>query len=108
MLIHEAQELIPFDKYFNINVNPDTTLFVSIPNLYLSFKKVIQDASRLLTKKNYSHTVMKAKYFPTDVYFDFYVTLQVKLMNVIPSFASLYTSVVKQIPIQVSGSYFQM
>jgi len=29
-----------------------------ILNLYLSFKKVIQDSSCLLTKKNYSHSVM--------------------------------------------------
>ena len=46
----------------------------TIPNLYLSFKKVIQDASCLLTKKNYSHTVIKAEYFRTNVYLDIYVT----------------------------------
>ena len=40
-----------------INVNPDTTLSVSFPNLVLSFKKVIQDA-----KSNYSHNVIKAEY----------------------------------------------
>ena len=45
-----------------INVNPDTTLSVSFPNLVLSFKKVIQDASNLLTKSNYSHNVIKAEY----------------------------------------------
>ena len=32
-----------------------------IPKLYISFKKVIQDASPSLTKKNYSHTLIKAE-----------------------------------------------
>ena len=39
-----------FQQYFSFNVNPDTTLSVSVPKLYLSIKG-IQEASCLLTKK---------------------------------------------------------
>ena len=53
-----------------------------IPNL--SFKKVIQDASCLLTKKNYSHSVIKAGIIPTECILG--SMLQVKLINVITRF----------------------
>ena len=43
-------------RSYNIQLNV-------IPNLYLSFKKVIQDASCLLTRNNYSHIVIKAEYY---------------------------------------------
>ena len=64
-MIGEAQELVSSTilyyqmsirirlylyQYFTINANLDTTLSVSIPNVYLSIEG-IQDASRLLTKK---------------------------------------------------------
>ena len=90
-------------QFLTINVNLDTILSVPIPNLYLSFKKVIQDASRSLNKKNYSHTEMKAEYFPTECILG--SILQVKLINEMTSFALLYTSVVKLITIQVWCGY---
>ena len=70
-------------------VNPDTILSVLISDLVLSFKKrVIQDASRLLTKKNYSLTVIKVKSIPNNRIWD--SMLQVKVNHVITSFTSLY------------------
>ena len=42
---------------------------------------------------------------PTHPYFEFYI--QGKLMNVIMSFASLYTSVVRLITMKVWFSYLQ-
>ena len=70
-------------------VNPDTILSVLISDLVLSFKKrVIQDASRLLTKKNYSLTVIKVKSIPNNRIWD--SMLQVKVNYVITSFTSLY------------------
>ena len=76
-------------QYFTINVNPDTTLSVSIPNLVLSFKTVIQDAFCLLIKKNYSLAVVKAKSISNYMYVLCY---KLKLINVITSFTSLYTT----------------
>ena len=55
-----------------------------IPNLYLSFKKVIQDPSGPPSEEQlliYSHTVIKACILSS--------TLKVKLMNQILSFALL-------------------
>ena len=83
-------------------------LFVSmiqlnvISNLYLSFKKVIQDSSCSITKKNFSHTVIKAEYFQTE--FILGSIFQVKLIKVITSLKMLYTHIVKLITIQ---SYLQ-
>jgi len=39
-------------QFFTINVNPDTILSVPIPNLYLSFKRVFQDASHSLCNQS--------------------------------------------------------
>ena len=49
---------------------------------------MIQDASRLLTKKNYSLTVIKVKSIPNNRIWD--SMLQVKVNYVITSFTSLY------------------
>ena len=68
---------------------------------------MIQDASCLLTKKQLlSHRKQSGVLFqPTFILSS---RLQVKLlMNVITSFASLYTSVVKLITLQVLRSYLQ-
>ena len=67
------------------NINPDTaqSVFSGIcptdpinlyPNLYLSFKKVIQDASRLLTKKQFTLTHRNQSRVLSQLRFDIYVT----------------------------------
>ena len=52
-------------EYHNQYQSGNESVFILkvIPNLYLSIKKVIQDASRSLTKKNYSYAVIKVEYY---------------------------------------------
>ena len=67
---------------------------------------MIQDASCLLTKKQLlSHRKQSGVLF--QLTFILSSKLQVKLMNVIKSFALLYTSVVKLIIVKVLRSYLQ-
>ena len=57
------------------------TLSVSIPNLVLYFKRVIQEIFCLLTKKNSPLIVIKAESIPTGAYLDIYVIGLVNLRN---------------------------
>ena len=66
---------------------------------------MIQDASGLLTKKLLLLHRIKSESFPTD--FILSSMLQVKLMNLIKSFASLYMCIVKLITIQALFTYPQ-
>ena len=60
------------------------------PNLYLSYKKLIQDASCSLTKKQLLSHCNQSKVL-TQLNFILISMLQAKLLNIITSFASLYT-----------------
>ena len=79
-------------QYFIINVNPDTILSVSIPNI-VSYIFQESDSGRFFfckPRNNYSHTVIKQSLIPTKCILG--SILQVNLINVITSCMTLYTS----------------
>ena len=83
---------------------------VVIPNLYISFKEVIQDASCSLTKKQLlSHRNQSGVLFQLHVFILISMT-QFKLINVITSFTWSSTIVVRLITaqLQVLRSFLQM
>ena len=91
---------IQLSLYSQVSVLRNKIQLNLIPNLYLSFKKVIQDASCLLTKQQ---LLSKQSIIPTDVYFEFYdrgehnykfyvVIYNRKQINRHTSFAQLFTS----------------
>ena len=72
-------------------------------NLYLSFKKVIQDASCLLTKQQLlSHRNQSRVLFQLT-----FILNSMIEVNIITSFTSLFTIVIRLIVIQVLRSYLQ-
>ena len=77
-----------------------------IPNLYPFFKKVIQDASRSLNKKQLlSHRDKSGVLFQLTLIL--ISMIQDQLINVIISFTSLSTIIIRIITIQFLSSYLQ-
>ena len=94
---------IQLSLYSQVSVLRNKIQLNLIPNLYLSFKKVIQDASCLLTKQQLlSHRNQSRVLFQLTFILNYMIEV-----NIITSFTSLFTIVNRLIVIQVLRSYLQ-